>query len=250
MNVRQAVRFVAAALLTAGTVTMGTVVPVASAEPVPPPAPAPAPAPPCPDIEVVFARGTTEPPGPGMTGQAFIDALRAQAGDRTVAVYPVNYPASSDFANRIAFAQTVVDGIKDAGAHIEATAAACPDTRIVLGGYSQGAVLAGFVTANEIPDGIPDEYLSYLPNPLPDSVAEHVAAVVLLGKPSNEWLARYDAPSLTVGPLYEAKTIDLCAPGDSICNGNPGGIPTFEHTLYPVNGMVQEAAAFTVAQLG
>lgn len=64
MNVRQAVRFVAAALLTAGTVTMGTVVPVASAEPVPPPAPAPAPAPPCPDIEVVFARGTTEPPAP------------------------------------------------------------------------------------------------------------------------------------------------------------------------------------------
>ena len=29
----------------------------------------------CPDAEVVFARGTGEPAGPGGTGQAFIDAL-------------------------------------------------------------------------------------------------------------------------------------------------------------------------------
>jgi len=241
VNVRRAIRIFAAALLTAGAVTVGNmtvsaVVPVASAQP-------------CPDVEVVFARGTTEPPGVGLTGQAFVDAVRAQAGGRTVAVYPVNYPASSDFANRIAFARTVVDGIKDAGAHIEATAAACPDTRIVLGGYSQGAVLAGFVTAAEIPDGIPDEYLSYIPNPLPDEVAEHVAAVVLLGMPSDEWLSRYDAPLVTIGPLYEQKTLELCAPGDSICDGNPGGMPTFEHTLYPVNGMVHEAAAFTVDRI-
>ena len=28
---------------------------------------------PCPDVEVVFARGTTEPPGVGGVGQAFVD---------------------------------------------------------------------------------------------------------------------------------------------------------------------------------
>lgn len=92
----------------------------------------------CPDVEVVFARGTAEPPGVGGVGQAFVDAVRAQAEPRSVNVYPVNYAASSDFGDRIAFARTVVDGIRDAGEHVESTAANCPDTRIVLGGFSQG----------------------------------------------------------------------------------------------------------------
>ena len=99
----------------------------------------------CPDVEVVFARGTGEPPGVGGVGQAFVDAVRTQAGPRSVNVYPVNYAASGDFMDRIAFARTVVDGIRDAGLHIETTAANCPDTRIVLGGFSQGAALAGYV---------------------------------------------------------------------------------------------------------
>lgn len=49
---------------------------------------------PCPDVEVVFARGTTEPPGAGGIGQAFIDSLRSQLGGRSVGVYAVNYPAA------------------------------------------------------------------------------------------------------------------------------------------------------------
>lgn len=32
----------------------------------------------CPDVEVVFARGTGEPPGVGPTGQAFVDAVRSR----------------------------------------------------------------------------------------------------------------------------------------------------------------------------
>src|SRR5215510_9081771 len=53
---------------------------------------------PCPDVEIVFARGTTEPPGVGGIGQAFVDSLRSQAGGRSVGVYAVNYPASNDFS--------------------------------------------------------------------------------------------------------------------------------------------------------
>ena len=32
----------------------------------------------CPDIEMVFARGTGEPPVVGSVGQAFIDSLRSK----------------------------------------------------------------------------------------------------------------------------------------------------------------------------
>src|ERR1700754_2873408 len=48
----------------------------------------------CPDIEVTFARATNEPPGVGVVGQEFIDALRSRVAGRSIAVYPANSPAS------------------------------------------------------------------------------------------------------------------------------------------------------------
>lgn len=44
----------------------------------------PASAAPCPDTEVVFARGTGEPPGVGPTGQAFLDTLGSRIGGRSM----------------------------------------------------------------------------------------------------------------------------------------------------------------------
>ena len=204
---------------------------------------------PCPDVEVVFARGSGEPAGVGGVGQAFVDAVRAQAGGRSVEVYPVNYEASSDFNDRIGFARTVIDGIRDAGLHVEATAANCPKTRMVLGGYSQGAAVAGFVTSAAVPDAVPVEYRPFVPNPMPSSVADHVAAVAVFGMPSEQWMRNYGAPPIVIGPLYVPKTIQLCDPGDTICNGDPGGGPSMAHALYGVNGMTNDAAAFAVSRL-
>lgn len=149
----------------------------------------------------------------------------------------------------MAFAQNVVDGVRDAGTHVEATAAACPDTRVVVGGFSQGAVVAGYVTAAAVPQGVPDEYRSSIPNPLPDSLSEHVAAVVLLGNPSDAFLTQFGAPIGTIGPLYAPKTLELCAPGDTICDGTPGFMPSIAHAMYPMNGMVGEAAAYAAARV-
>lgn len=207
---------------------------------------APAVAQPCPDVEVVFARGTGEPPGVGGIGQAFVDAVRAQAGPRTVGVYAVNYPAGDNFADRVGFASTVVDGIRDEGNHVQAMAANCPNTKLVLSGYSQGAVVSGFVTSAEVPAGVPVESV---PQPLPPDVADHVAAVVLFATPSTEFLRQFGAPAITIGPLYAGKTLQLCDPGDSICSGAPNGGPNFAHALYAVNGAVNEGAAYVAGHL-
>jgi cutinase len=204
---------------------------------------------PCPDVEVVFARGTGEPPGVGGVGQAFVDALGSRVGGRSVGVNPVNYQASSDFGGGLDFARTVVDGIRDAGAQVESTAANCPNTRVVLGGYSQGAVVSGFVTSASIPKEVPAEYASFVPQPLPPEVANHVAAVVLFGTPSNEFLRGAGAPPITIGPLFAAKTIELCAPDDNICDGAPPGPPGIAHTAYPVNGMVDQGADFAASRV-
>jgi cutinase len=194
----------------------------------------------CPDVEVVFARGTTEAPGLGPTGQAFVDSLRSRVGTRSLGVYPVDYPASTDFA-------TALDGIRDASAHIRSTAANCPNTELVLGGFSQGAAVMGFVTANVIPDGAP----SGVPNPMPPDVANHVAAVALFGKPNNRFMSAINQPTVAVGPLYAAKTIDLCVPDDLVCSG---GMDFNAHMQYAETGMVDQAATFTashvVASLG
>jgi cutinase len=235
MSLSQTGRVLFAALVIAGGL-FSAPIPIAAAQP-------------CPDVEAVFARGTSEAPGVGGIGEPFVDALRTAIGGKSLDVYPVNYEASSNFNDRIEFARSVVDGITDASNHIEATAANCPKTRIVLGGYSQGAVVAGFTTSASVPDSIPAEYRSFLPKPMPPEIANHVAAVVLFGKPSAQWLQNYGAPVITIGPLYASKTDDLCADGDTICNGDPGGLPSFAHTSYPVNGMTQQGADFAASHL-
>jgi hypothetical protein len=191
----------------------------------------------CPDAEVVFARGTTELPGVGPTGEAFVDSLRTRVGAKSLGVYAVDYPATTDFP-------TAVEGINDARTHILATAASCPHTKIVLGGFSQGAAVAGFVTANAVPDGVS---ALDVPAPMPPDVANHVAAVALFGKPSPRFMHAINDPPVTVGSQYVAKTIDLCVDNDLVCD--PDGRSFSAHNEYAETGMVDQGAAFVANQL-
>jgi cutinase len=195
----------------------------------------------CADVEVVFARGTFEAPGVGATGQAFVDALNAKAGGRSIDVYGVNYPASLDFP-------AAASGVADAANRIEAIAASCPRTDIVVGGYSQGAAVAAYTTADSVPAGF--QLPAGITGPIPPAVASHVAAVALFGTPSDWFLhlADRNAPSIVIGNTYAAKTIQLCAPGDPVCA--PGGLDRAAHSSYKVNGMADQAAAFVVGKLG
>ena len=168
----------------------------------------------CPDVEVVFARGTNDAPGVGPTGQAFIDSLRSKVGGRSVGTYAVNYAATMNFLR-------VADGVNDANNHVQYMMGNCPATRLVLGGYSQGAaVMDILVGVNPGIGGIPGASidLSSIANPLPPEAADHVAAVVTFGNPFDK----------VMGPLngqdgvYSARTFDLCNAGDPICG--PGDI--------------------------
>jgi cutinase len=179
---------------------------------------------PCPDVEVVSARGTTEPPGPGSIGEVFIDSLRQKIPGRSLGVYAVNYPASGDF-NKSESA-----GAADARAHVQSTVANCADTRIVLSGFSQGAAVIDMVTEQ-----------------LPPEVADHVAAVALFGNPKSALARTYGGGYLpALSPLYHPKTIDLCAPDDPICSE---GTNEAAHHLYDQNGMTTEAATFVAGKL-
>jgi cutinase len=184
----------------------------------------PAAAGPCPDVEVVFARGSDEARGVGAVGQAFIDSLRSQAAGRSLGVYAVNYPATYNFA------RSMPVGVSDARTHVESAVANCPNTKMVLGGYSQGAAVIDMTT-----------------DALPSPVAGHVAAVALFGNMVSTYArSQGGGPVPAIGPLYQPKTIDLCMPDDPICSE---GKNDDAHHQYVQSGMTNEAAAFAAGRL-
>lgn len=193
---------------------------------------------PCPDAEVVFARGTGDPPGVGPVGDAFVNALGSRLGGQSMGVYPVNYPASNDW-------DTGLDGIRDAGTHVVSTATSCPRTKMVLGGYSQGAAVMGFVTSPAVPDGIDP---ATVPKPLDPAIADHVAAVVLFGMPNVRAMNFLGEPPVVIGPAYEAKTTKVCVPEDPVCSD---GLNFAAHDTYATDqDMVNRGADFAASRLG
>ncbi|MCZ8380050.1 cutinase family protein [Mycobacterium sp. CPCC 205372] len=186
-----------------------------------PAAPSASAAPKCSDIEVIFARGTDEPPGLGVVGKALVSALRPMVKGKSIGTYAVEYPASWDFVQ-------VAAGANDASRRAQSTAAKCPDTKIVLGGYSQGAAVIDVVATSPIAG------LGYSA-PLPAAVVPHIAAVTVFGNPS----ARVGQPLTRMSPVFGARTADLCNTNDPICSL---GQDFDAHVRYPQSGLVKLAA--------
>jgi cutinase len=190
----------------------------------------------CPDIHVVFARGTGELPGVGVTGQSFIDALQARMEGTTVTVYPVDFPAVPYFPDSAV-------GVADTRDHVRFISDTCPDTRIILGGFSRGAELIGLTTFGTASRWV-DPSLDI--TPIPPELAGHVHAVVMLGRPAGRFLSEIGAPPVTTVPLYADKTLDLCANGDPVCSN---GWDEEIHRSYPMNGMTDQAAEFAARMI-
>ena len=183
---------------------------------------------PCPDVEVIFACGTGEPPGVGRVGNAFVDALTPLLGGRSVGTYGVNYPASINFL-------TTANGANDAAGHVAFMADQCPATSLVLGGFSQGGAVVAML-AGVPPVGNTIGLIGSAP-PLAPDLANKIAAAAVFGSPS----ARFGAPLSTTG-LFAGRTIDLCNPNDPICS--PTGQSRAAHNSYEFPPFNEQAAAF------
>jgi cutinase len=185
----------------------------------------------CHDVEVVFARGRQESPGPGILGNAFVSALRSKV-NKNVGLYAVNYPADTE----------VAVGANDMSAHATSIINSCPDTRIVLGGYSLGAAVTDVVMA------APGAMFGFN-NPLPPGADQHIAAIALFGN-GTKWVG----PIANFNPTYADRTIDLCHGSDPICN--PADPHTWQDNWnqHMANGYIQDgelnqAADFVAGKL-
>jgi len=172
---------------------------------------------PCKALLLIFARGTTETGNIGtIVGPPFGDALKAGLGASNVAVQGVDYPAS-------------IDGFLEGGdptgsatmaSLLSQAISQCPDSKIVLGGYSQGGQLvhnaAKEITAAE---------------------TAKISAAVIFGDPDD---------GQAVGSVPASKTDIFCAVGDDICAGGDIVLPA--HLSYGVDAPA--AAAFVIAVTG
>ena len=183
---------------------------------------APSTAEPCSDIKVIFARGTNDAPGLGRPGQAFADALSGLVGGRSLTTYAVNYPASYDFL-----------AAADATNYISALTQQCPSTKIVLGGYSQGAAVVDML-AGIPPLGNKIGEIGSAP-PLPAGLVPNIAAVAVFGNPAT----KFSNP--ITSSVFGGRAIDVCKDGDPICSR---GRNPFAHSDYVDAGLTQQAANF------
>lgn len=184
----------------------------------------------CPDVEVIFARGTNEPPGLGRVGDAFVDSLRQQTGGLNILSYGVNYAASKLQLHG-------GDGANDTIDRVKKSVEKCPSTKIVLGGYSQGASVMDIVA------GVPIGGINW-GNSLPPQYADNIAAVATFGDVADRAGGTLPSQSKLLG----SKAIDLCNPNDPICHAGPGN-EWSGHTEGYVPVYTTQAAAFVASKL-
>jgi trehalose dimycolate hydrolase len=184
----------------------------------------------CPAAEVIFARGTNEPPGLGRVGDAFVDSLRQQTNGMNIATYGVDYPASKLQLHG-------GDGANDTIKRVKDTVQKCPNTKIVLGGYSQGASVMDIVA------GVPIGGINW-GSSLPPEYANNIAAVATFGDVAD----RAGGSLPTQSALLGSKAIDLCNPSDPICHAGQGN-EWSGHTEGYVPVYTTQAAAFVASKL-
>lgn len=185
----------------------------------------------CPQAELIFARGRTESPGAGVIGNALISAVRNKT-DKDIDLYSVQYPADTE----------IDVGANDMSSRIQDMAGRCPNTRLVLGGYSLGAAVTDVVLAAPIAAFGFDK-------PLPPGMDTHIAAVALFGN-GAAWVG----PITNFSPLYRERTIELCHGADPICspadpNTWQNNWPDHAARAYINAGMVNQAADFVVGRI-
>jgi cutinase len=183
----------------------------------------------CPDAEVIFARGTNEPAGLGRVGDSLVDSLRQQTG-LNILPYGVNYAASKLQLHG-------GDGANDTIDRVKKSVETCPNTKIVLGGYSQGASVMDIVA------GVPIGGISW-GNKLPEQYAKNIAAVVTFGDVADRAGGTLPSQSALLG----SKAMDYCNPNDPICHAGSGN-EWSGHTEGYVPVYTTQAAQFVASKL-
>ncbi|KAI9147366.1 Cutinase [Paramyrothecium foliicola] len=168
---------------------------------------------PCRKALVIYARGTSQAGNLGATntlGPVFLNRLASLVGANNLAVQGVDYAANA--AGFLIGGDPA--GSKTLAQLTERATTQCPNTKVVLSGYSQGAQV--------VHNGA-------------DQLSASTAALLTFGDPKQK---------KSFGSIPASRTRVICHADDNICNG--GFIINEPHTTYQTD--VPDAAAWVAAR--
>lgn len=201
----------------------------------------------CADVHIITARASTEAPGEGITGDLIdrVIALSDQSITRASVSYPAtltNYPSSS------------AQGVAALKTQLTNQVSACPNQKIVLAGYSQGAHVI-----LDVLGGGGGGSLGGTTAPISAAIASHVVAAVSFGDPRHVVNQTFDlgtsrrnglfprtAAQLQVLRGFAAKIQAYCDANDTFCDS---GFSTNVHLTY-LNRYENAAAQFVIGKIG
>jgi PKD repeat protein len=213
---------------------------------------------PCTDVRVVGLRGSGEGYDAGdfgmgkLLGSVYKMILARAPATTTISAHGIPYKAVAvgwPHIETLQYSQSVRDGRDKLETYLTEIASACPDQKIVLLGYSQGAHVIGNTLAN---------------GRMPSTVTSKIAAIAFFGDPKFNSSASYARGTFEPGvngllsarPLSELASVaellrSYCRGLDIVCQGLGLFHSAAEHAqdLY-VSGWGASAAKWVATRLG
>ncbi|KAG8868802.1 hypothetical protein FRB97_001894 [Tulasnella sp. 331] len=181
----------------------------------------------CPQVHVFGARETTAPPGYGSAAVVTNEVLAVYPGSTSEAI---SYPACGGQAScgDVSYADSVIQGVAATASQVNSFNTQCPNTVLVLIGYSQGGQIFDDAYCG---GGDTDEGLSSTAIPISSPAQKMIAAAIFLSDPRYISGLPYNVGTCQAGGFasrppgfqypYAANIQSYCDASDPYCcNGN------------------------------
>lgn len=215
----------AGAVAIGGTVAVGLTAGVAQADPG------------CPDVHWIGAAGSGERGAEatinGGMGRVMFQSFNAleqlvERDGRTITAEAVEYPATpvpedGGLIDWASFIDSVDTGSAALGGQYESFVQRCPTTKVVLAGYSQGAmVVHRNLQALAASPNLAASLLIADGDRLPNDTTVNIGSVTSVpgaGRGvAQDWPILAHAPTATLPPSLGSRTISVCDLGDAVCD--------------------------------
>ena len=201
----------------------------------------------CADVAIITARASTENPGEGITGALVTQIINSST--QNISRAAVDYPATLNNYNSSSLA-----GINALKTQLTTEVTNCPNEKIVLAGYSQGAHVV-----LDVLGGGQGGSLGTATPPIASNISSHVTAVVTFGDPRHVTNQSFDLGTSTRNGRFPRSATQLqvlsgfasrinawCDANDTFC---ASGFSTQVHLTY-LNRYQNAAASFVLGKIG
>lgn len=201
----------------------------------------------CGQVAIITARASTEQPGEGITGALVTQIVNSSS--QTVSRASVSYPATLNN-----YASSSAQGVSALKTQLTNEVNSCPNAKVVLLGYSQGAQVV-----TDVLGGGGGGSLGATTQPVSSSIAGHVKAAVTFGNPRHVTGQAFDLGTSNTNGLFPQTSAQLqvlagmaskiqayCDANDEFCSS---GNSLQVHLTY-LDRYQNAAASFVLGKVG